>query len=266
MVIRPKNQCAPLLVILSAILIASGCSKSIKTDFGPENTRLIGRSEAESAKPGFDLGEGLESGFDNVRNWYPVVQQELDSLERRILTGITGVESLSTAFDAPNLKYSGIDRTKAKKTYSQDQIEISRWRYHKGAPKFEENALRALIDNMYEPWTEAKNFRTKLSPSNIARTEDKITATIVARTFGVVRQNVGVESTSMWKTHWQIVSEGVIELTMVQTLAIEETVSSSDGGTIFQDITYNVLDFETGLSQQLDHGMTSGPRVSLDST
>lgn len=238
------------------IVCCISCSKPKPENYGPSNTRLISTDSPEKLQASFGLTDRLDESLDVPGNWFPILRVQLHELSKHVDCRIKkSVER--TDFEAPNLKYSGVDRPRAETAFTTSRIEVSRWRYSKEAPLFETDGLQNLVDNMYKPWDEARKFRTKLTPTKVEISEKYLKVTVVARTFGEIRENVGLESTSMCSTRWKIdeVNPGNIELSELQIIAHEEVKSASNDGLAFQDITENVLQHDDVYSSQLNIGV-----------
>ena len=244
------------LFLGSMAVFCSSCSRSEPESFGPSNTQLVSTSVPERLVPVFDLNERLDEDFSLPENWFPIVRTELLDLSEFIDSRIKKSESQPT-YEAPALVYSGIDREKAQKAFTTSRIEVSRWRYSETAPSFETDGLQNVIDNMYQPWAESTGFRTEIQPAKITVEEGLIKATVIAHTFGEVRENVGLQSTSMWMTSWKRdpLSTENIELTELKILANEEVLASSTDGVTFRDITENVLQHDEVIPTQLNIGI-----------
>ena len=248
-------RCFCLLLGIMVVFCAS-CSKSEPDSFGPSNSQLVSTSVPERIVPAFDLKERLVEDFSLRECWFPIVRTELLGLSEFIDSRIKKTESQPT-YEAPALMYSGINRENAQKTYTTSRVEVSRWRYSKSAPSFETGGLQNVLDNMYQPWAESTEFRTELTPASVTVEEGQIRVTVIAHTFGEVRENVGLQSTSMWMTSWKrdSLSTENIELTELKIVANEEVLASSADGVAFRDITANVLQHDEVIPAQLNIGI-----------
>ena len=250
------------------LVFCVSCSNEAPEPFGPSNTRLIGAGQPEKLLRKFDLTDQLNQDLDRPENCFPLVRSNLVTLSQFIDSRIKKTVS-QPSYEAPLFKYSGVDRATSKTTFSTSRIKVSRWRYTDSAPVFETDGLQNLLDNMYEPWAEATGFRTELKPTKILiEKEGQLNATVVARTFGEVRDNVGLESTSLWSTRWKIdIESREIELTELKILASEEVISSSTDGIVFRDITENVLQhgdvFKEHLGISMDEWANSIPGIDI---
>lgn len=251
-----KSSMSTALIVLGLGILSLGCNRTQRSEFGPKNTRFISKSEPETLKVPISLDEGLDFSLSQSTNWHAGVDRELRRLEHHIRDAIL-TPAVDSGFLAPKLTLSGIDRQQSADTYSDTRIEVSRWRYSKDAPQFDDLGLSRLVENLYGPWKSSHEFRTELTAHQIKREGDQLVVTVLAKSHGEIRINVGLESTSMWSTRWNIISElaDEIELASIKVLAHEEVKYSVSGNTVFKDVTKRVLSLDETLSRQLGYSI-----------
>lgn len=236
--------------------LIAGCGSKKSSESGSKNLPLVASSSPEEFRKEAAFANGLDSSLDKIVNWNPVIDRELMRLANYLEMTIEG-RSDQSEFTAANLTYSGIDRQNAANTFSGDRTRVTRWRRTKDSPGFLDDGLTQLVDNLYSPWRSASSFRTELTAHEIERNQDSLSVTVIARSTGLTSKNAGLESTSMWKTQWEIASDlsDDLDLRKIQVLAHEVTEIDSPRRTLFQDATANIIRNDDCFSKQLAYGL-----------
>lgn len=245
----------PAILVLG-VAVLPGCWQNGSAELGPRNSKLESESTAQPVHVPMDLAVGIETDFSKTTDWYPVVQSELNQL-RDYLQGAIRNAREKTNYVAPNVVYAGFDRSAATKTFYSNQVKVSRWRTTNASPIFNENGLNHLTYGFHEPWLSAITFETELTPHKIERDGDSLTVLVVSRAYGQIQSSAGLQSTSLWKTKWDIVSEQEtqLDLKMIQVVANEDVNVEVDEGVFFKDITRQVLRRDENSEHQLSYGL-----------
>ena len=188
------------------------------------------------------------------------VQSRAKQLEKAI-QGVVGGRSRSVSAPISNtFEAKGIDRARFEAKYSDEPIAVQRWRTSDSAPIFYgEQAFEQFIENALGPWLGTSDFRISLKPYASSENGDGIDADFVAESYCRTNANQGIQSTSIWKTTWELEGDN-LTLRSVQVMAQEEVVAMVDGGKILLDCTESVFQHCDTLKTQLAFGIDQWAR------
>jgi tetratricopeptide (TPR) repeat protein len=245
-----------LLSFLVFAFLIAGCGKKKVVDYGPQNTQIISTNAPEPSQESRPLSMGLDASLSRVENWHPAVDRELRRLES-FVTSVISKSDEPSDFIAPKLNYFGLDRETAAKTFTGNRIQVSRWRAGQTAPTVAKNGLDSLIGNLFEPWIASSSFRTQFQAHRISKKDGELIIQATAKTRGRIRENLGLEGTTMISTKFRVVSEQAdeIELTELKVTAHEEVKFAFRGGQLFHEATSSLLKLDENSTSQLGHSV-----------
>ena len=213
-----------------------------------------------------ELYDGLESSAGEDAKITGQLNKIIFRLEKNIAAIVEGGKVSRPAWLSEQFAGAGVDRDGFQKRYSDEQIDVMRWKASPSAPVLKgPSAFEKFVRNAMASWIGKSDFRIGLKVYENEFKPDEVVAKMVVEAFGRRKAKedadggLGVQSTSIWKTKWSK-QDGNLQLENIQVQAQEEIVAKIPGGQLMRDCTASILKRCDSLTNQLVYGLDQWSR------
>ena len=258
--LRKRSGLSLAVLFVAAALLIPGCERASTEQARAVTSDVAPILDSPPTTTFDDVYEQAAELFKNSGSRHEVEQKlkaKFDQLGETIARRLRGLSPPRPVWISPEFKGKGIDRGAEQARFADGTIAANRWIADSKQPVITgEEAFAELIENLMADWRQANQFGIEFRIYSLKTSpEGHLFAKVVADVFGQISENVGLQTTGIWRTEWIQDDADDLQLLSVEAIAQERISVDVPNGQIWQDCTAAIAGDCSSWSAQLYYGL-----------